>query len=273
MFDDLSLYDRYNRIIGTIGLPWWNIGGNHDLNFEAPDRTLSRETFKRVFGPNYYAFFYAETLFLMLDDVDYLGHDAARPQGRRQIRGPDRRPPARIRQADAGADAGRHADRHRHAHPARQRHRPARRTTTGSSTAPTCSRCSTAANTPSAFPATPTRPSIIYFDAADGWTGDGPHHHHILTAVSGSWWSGPLDHRGVACADSRDGTPNGFHILSVDGSPTRRASFPPRSRTAGRCGFRSRAGSTRRQGDRCAIPPGQLLTLADRQGDARRGDG
>ena len=25
------------------------------------------------------------------------------------------------------------------------------------------------------------------------------------------------DHRGVACADSRDGTPNGFHILSVDG--------------------------------------------------------
>ena len=45
--------------MGTIGLPWWNIGGNHDLNFEAPDRRYSRETFKRVFGPNYYAFFYA----------------------------------------------------------------------------------------------------------------------------------------------------------------------------------------------------------------------
>lgn len=39
----------------------------------------------------------------------------------------------------------------------------------------------------------------------------------MLTAVSGSWWSGPPDHRGVACADSRDGSPNGFHILSVDG--------------------------------------------------------
>ena len=38
MFDDLSLYERYNRLIGTIGLPWWNVGGNHDLNFEAPDR-------------------------------------------------------------------------------------------------------------------------------------------------------------------------------------------------------------------------------------------
>ena len=73
MFDDLSLYPRSNAIMGTIGLPWWNIGGNHDLNFEAPDRKYSRETFKRVFGPNYYAFFYGQTLFLMLDDVNYLG--------------------------------------------------------------------------------------------------------------------------------------------------------------------------------------------------------
>src|ERR1700722_13408023 len=73
MFDDLSLYPRSDAIMGTIGLPWGNIGGNHDLNLEAPDRKYSRETFKRVLGPNYYAFFYAQTLFLMLDDVNYLG--------------------------------------------------------------------------------------------------------------------------------------------------------------------------------------------------------
>ncbi|MEJ0094308.1 MAG: calcineurin-like phosphoesterase C-terminal domain-containing protein [Methylocella sp.] len=45
-----------------------------------------------------------------------------------------------------------------------------------------------------------------------------PHHHHVLTAVSGSWWSGPADRRGIATADSRDGSPNGFHILSIDGT-------------------------------------------------------
>jgi hypothetical protein len=56
-----------------------------------------------------------------------------------------------------------------------------------------------------------------YFDAADDWKGAAPHHHHVMTAVSGSWWSGPYDHRGVAYADSRDGSPNGFHVLSVDG--------------------------------------------------------
>jgi hypothetical protein len=42
MSDDLSLYDRYNRIIGQIGIPWHNIAGNHDLNVEAPVRSWSR---------------------------------------------------------------------------------------------------------------------------------------------------------------------------------------------------------------------------------------
>lgn len=36
--------------------------------------------------------------------------------------------------------------------------------------------------------------------------------------MSGSWWSGPYDRRGIACADSRDGTPNGYHVLSIDGA-------------------------------------------------------
>ena len=47
MFDDLALYDRYNRVIGEIGIPWHNNAGNHDLNFDAPDRTHALETFKR----------------------------------------------------------------------------------------------------------------------------------------------------------------------------------------------------------------------------------
>ncbi|MDQ6703828.1 MAG: Cna protein B-type domain containing protein, partial [Pseudomonadota bacterium] len=87
MFDDLSLYGRYNRIIGQIGLPWWNIGGNHDLNFEAPDSRHSRETFKRVFGANYYAFEYGDALFLMLDNVEYHGADPAMPRREGKYRG------------------------------------------------------------------------------------------------------------------------------------------------------------------------------------------
>ena len=56
-----------------------------------------------------------------------------------------------------------------------------------------------------------------YFGQEAGFAGAAPHHHHVLTAVSGSWWSGPFDRRGIATADSRDGTPHGFHFLSIDG--------------------------------------------------------
>ena len=34
--------------------------------------------------------------------------------------------------------------------------------------------------------------------------------------MSGSWWSGPFDERGIAISDQRDGTPNGYHVLEVD---------------------------------------------------------
>ncbi len=216
MFDDLSLYPRYNAIVGSLGLPWWNIGGNHDLNFEAPDRRYSRETYRRVFGPNYHAFFYAGTLFLMLDDVDYLGPDPKKPMGSGKYEG---------RIDDAQLDFLRNVLDHT---PEETlvvvvMHIPIR---TFLDDEP----YQNLQNREALFRLLEGRKHCVsfaghthttehhYFGAADGWKGAEPHHHHVLTAFSGSWWSGPLDHRGVASADSRDGSPNGFHILSVDGN-------------------------------------------------------
>ena len=87
MFDDLSSYPRYNRIVGTIGLPWFNCRGNHDMNLEAPDNTHAAETFKRVFGARWHAFQHGEATFLLLDNVDYLGTDPSRPNGSGKYRG------------------------------------------------------------------------------------------------------------------------------------------------------------------------------------------
>jgi 3',5'-cyclic AMP phosphodiesterase CpdA len=216
MFDDLSLYPRLNAIIGTIGLPWWNIGGNHDLNFEAPDRTYSRETYKRFFGPSYYAFFYALTLFLMLDDVDYLGPDPAKPRGSGKYEG-------RLDEAQLEFVRGVLAKTPQETLVVAVLHIPIR-TYLGAEP------YQNLANKDALFRLLEGRKHTVsfaghthttehhYFGAADGWNGVEPHHHHVLTALSGSWWSGPFDHRGVASADSRDGTPNGFHILSVDGT-------------------------------------------------------
>ena len=216
MFDDLSLYPRLNAIFGAIGLPWWNIGGNHDLNFEAQNRKYSRETYKRVFGPNYYAFFYGRALFLMLDDVDYFGFDPAKPKRGGKYEG---------RLDDAQLEFIRNvlARTPEDVLVIGVMHIPIR-------TYLTPEPYQNLVNKDELFRLLEGRKYTVsfsghthttehhYFGAADGWNGAEPHHHHVLTALSGSWWSGPFDHRGVASADSRDGTPNGFHILSVDGT-------------------------------------------------------
>jgi len=87
MFDDLSFYDRYNRVVGAIGVPWFNCCGNHDMNYEAHDNTLSRETFKRVFGARWYAFQWGGATFSCSTNVDYRGTNPARRNGHGTYRG------------------------------------------------------------------------------------------------------------------------------------------------------------------------------------------
>jgi hypothetical protein len=217
MFDDLSLYPRLNRVIGQIGRPWYSIGGNHDLNYEAPSARYSRETFKRTYGPPYYAFEYGGALFLMLDNVNYLGHDAARAHGGGRFEG-------RIGErqltfianvlkeypADKLVVTAMHIPLQNYLDP----------NDAATNTADRADFLELLAGRPRTLSlAGHTRTTEHhYFGAADGFAGPSPHHHHVLTAVSGSWWSGPYDHRGIAVADSRDGSPNGFHILSIDGA-------------------------------------------------------
>ncbi len=217
MFDDLSLYPRLNGIIAQLGVPWYNIGGNHDLNFEATDARYSRETFKRTFGPPSYAFEYGGALFLMLDNVDYLGADATRPYSAGKYEG-------RIGERQLGfvanvlketpADTLVIACMHI---PLRNDLDPHDPSTNTADRAAFLKLLAGRPNTLSVSGHTHTT-EHHYFGAEDGFAGPAPHHHHVLTAVSGSWWSGPYDHRGIAVADSRDGSPNGFHILSVDGT-------------------------------------------------------
>lgn len=214
MSDHLSFYGRYNRIIGQLGVPWHNIVGNHDLNLDAPDARYSRETFKRTFGPSYYAFEYGGALFLMLDNVDYLG--------------------ARAR---AGADdcgyRGYFGGRQLAFVANVLRETPADHLVVAVMHIPLATYldpsdpASNTADAEAFIALLGERPSISFSGhthttehhyLGGGDAGATLHHHHVLTAVSGSWWSGPDDRRGVPFADNYDGTPRGFHVLSVDGN-------------------------------------------------------
>ncbi|MEL7470031.1 MAG: calcineurin-like phosphoesterase family protein [Pseudomonadota bacterium] len=71
MGDDLSLYKRFQRIIAVGGTPQYFVGGNHDLDFDAPSDAHSFDTFRREWGPEYYSFDIGDVHFVGLDNVRY----------------------------------------------------------------------------------------------------------------------------------------------------------------------------------------------------------
>ena len=73
--DNLGLYERHNRLMSQIGIPIWNVPGNHDLNLESPNYDYATQTFKNVFGPDYYSFDYGQVHFLALNNVGFKGKD------------------------------------------------------------------------------------------------------------------------------------------------------------------------------------------------------
>ncbi|MGI3899803.1 MAG: calcineurin-like phosphoesterase C-terminal domain-containing protein [Janthinobacterium lividum] len=227
MFDDLANYARYNAIVGSISMPWYNLPGNHDMNFEAPDDTFSRETFKRVFGARYSAFQYGGTTFLTLDNVEYLGTDPTKPNAFGKYRGrfgADQLAFVRNLLANIPPD-GLVVICH---------HIPLK---TMSGTDPNTANTDTS----EFLAAIASHPNVVSFSGhthtSEHWyldrPGGGQLHHHVLAAVSGSWWSGPFDERGIPIALQSDGAPNGFHVLSIDGSRYETTLVPARDPSRG----------------------------------------
>ncbi len=73
--DTLALYERHNRMMAQIGIPMWNLPGNHDINYRSPNDFYSTDTYKSVFGPTNYSFDYGHVHFIALDNVDYQGDE------------------------------------------------------------------------------------------------------------------------------------------------------------------------------------------------------
>lgn len=224
LYDDLSLAPRYAELVGRIGIPWFHVPGNHELNFLAPDDDLSLETYKQHFGPTSYSFDVADAHFVVLDNVIYAG--TSRGSDGAPVRG------------NGGYRAG---------FTARQlewlerdlARVPADRLVVVAMHIPLRTWLDpTAANAnvldlEHFFSILSRRERVIsfaghthtvehhYFDDADGWKGERPLHQHVLATVSGSWWTGPLDERGIPTTVQRDGVPNGYSILEIDGVQAR----------------------------------------------------
>lgn len=205
MFNDLSLFSSLDAKIAKIGVPWFNVIGNHDMNFDTPSDALSDETWERAYGPSYYSFDWGPAHFIALDNVFWRGWNDEKKGGNYGARlGADqlafvksdlaRVPEDRLVvltmhiplvDVNDRQDLYRLIEKRPHTlsisgHTHFQEHR--------------------------------------FIGEGDGWKGAARHHHIINVTVSGSWWSGAPDEVGIPHTTMRCGAPNGYGILTVDGA-------------------------------------------------------
>ena len=218
LFDDLSMFPRYNSIIATLGIPWYNVAGNHELNHFAPSDAYSLETFSNWYGPPYYAFEYANAVFVVLDDVRYRGA-APTPENPR---------------ASGGYDAALGETQLAWLE-AELAHVPSDRLLVLAMHIPLLTRGDPRGveDRQKLFDLLTDYPNLyamaghthttqhIWIGEEDGYGGEQAFHHHVLTTVSGSWWSGPFDAEALPVSMQRDGTPRGYHRMHVDGTDLR----------------------------------------------------
>ncbi len=203
MFDNLSLFESQSRAIALLGIPWYNVIGNHDINTDARNRRHVNETFERVFGPSYYSFDYGTVHFLVLDDIDWL---ESKQTGNWTYRGGlGKRQMEFIRNDLALIPENQLVVLMMHiplidVEDRQELYRLIEKR-------PFCLSISGHTH----------HHEHRFITRKDGWRGPEPHHHIINVTVCGSWWSGAPDERGIPHTTMSDGAPNGYSILTFDG--------------------------------------------------------
>ncbi len=227
--DNLALYPRHSRIVGQIGIPWWRVPGNHDMNYEVSSDEHATETYKRYFGPTNYSFNYGDVHFIALDNVQYKGKgESYRYSGK--YRGYLKKNQLEwIREDLASVPTDKRV--------VVATHIPLRTYAVGDTTSnwrPGTTNLRALLDVLDEYKVysisghDTSNSWHVYLDKDDGWNGPGTFHHHVLAEVRGGSWKGPRDDRNVPAATMEDGTPNGYYSLHFDGTEYK-ARFKPAS--------------------------------------------
>ncbi|MGD2153373.1 MAG: calcineurin-like phosphoesterase family protein [Gemmatimonadales bacterium] len=195
MYDNLEHFPGYERAVSEMGVPFFQVVGNHDMDYEARTDEDATATFSRHFGPRYYSFERGAVHYVMLDDVfwhgsDYIGYldhdqltwlanDLARVEpgrtvivamhipvlGSQHVRNDQARPrpPLAIMNREALYRLLEPYEAH----------------------------------------------ALVGHTHEIEHVFEGGVHEHVCGAVCGSWWSGPICH---------DGAPKGYAVYEIDGA-------------------------------------------------------
>lgn len=204
-----DLFQPYIQVMKEIGLPWYNVMGNHDINFDVPHDSLSDASFKAHFGPNNYSFNKGKVHFIILDNVFYHGEGAPR-----QYEGGLREDQLEFIENDLKyvpkdylivicahipfVNHGKHTVREKD----------------------NLRLFKALKDFPYTFSmsAHTHYQTQIFIDKELGWQQDKPHHHYNVATTSGNWYSGEPDSSGIPPATMADGTKKGYAVVTFKGN-------------------------------------------------------
>lgn len=232
--DDLGLLDRLLEVGAVVGAQQWLVHGNHDYDFDATDDADSADSWRRIFGPEYYAFELGQVLFVVLDNVIY-------PCGAQDMQLPGREfcgDPERPRYNGRISDQQMQWLENLLAHIPEDRlvvistHIPLLSFTDPSSTQHQTDNASDLYALLADRPAlslsghTHTLENHSPGQSFEGWDAAVgvealPFRHIVAGAASGSWWQGDFDIDGIPMSLQRLGAPKGVVDLRFDGADYR----------------------------------------------------
>lgn len=207
--NDLDLFEPYAKAVSKVGIPWYNVMGNHDMNFDAPGDALSDETYEAHFGPANYAFNYGKVHFIVLDDILYPD-----PRDSKSYWGGFREDQLNFVENDLKFVPKDHLIVLAFHIPLREGEGDSYRDTDRAQLFDLLKE----------YPHTLSLSAHThiqrqdYFGAEDGWQRERPHHEYNVGTTSGDWYSGKLNEGGIPVSTMRDGTPKGYAFIHFDGN-------------------------------------------------------
>lgn len=197
--DDPELMDDVAAGIAQIGIPWYNIFGNHDSDRNAKTNDERDVTFEKYFGTSTYAFEYGEVAFIGLNNIFF------KPDGKYISHFTEE-------QLEFVENYLRFVPNNKLV--VLMMHSP-------------IVACDNRGKMYSLLEKWEHTFSIsghvheqinLFIDEKMGWNGKTPHHHLINATVCGSWWCGLKDETGIPHATMNDGAPNGYSVITFDGN-------------------------------------------------------
>ena len=205
--DNLDLQPVYKERMRRLQLPWYNVMGNHDMNYDAPDDELSDETFERNFGSANYAFNYGNAHFIILDNILYPD-----PRDNKGYWGG-----YRLDQLLFLENNLKHVPKDKliilsqHIHMKDEAgYRTGDRQRIFDLLRDFDNVLIMSAHT--------HLQDQIEYTIEQGWQGKKPLHEYNVGTTSGDWYSGKMDGAGLPDATMRDGTPQGYVFLNINGN-------------------------------------------------------